>query len=64
LQYIKKGNYPGILPPRHQDYRIILYNSLFNEGHIKMNKKTPLFNLYLSSPTAVRWAGLWVFVAE
>jgi hypothetical protein len=27
--------YSGILPPRHQDYRIILYYSLFNapEAH-------------------------------
>ena len=42
-------------PNGHQDYRIILYNNLFNE-------KTPLFNLYLSSPPVVRQAGLWVFV--
>jgi len=29
-----------------------------------INEKIPLFNLYSSSPPAVRRAGLWVFVAE
>jgi hypothetical protein len=48
-------NYSGILPQRHQDKRIILYNSIFNAWHIEINEKTPLFNLYSSS--------FWVFVA-
>jgi hypothetical protein len=56
-------NYSGILPQRHQDKRIILYNSIFNpdKSGLKLmslrliNEKTPLFNLYSSS--------FWVFVA-
>jgi hypothetical protein len=40
--------------PRHQDYRIILYDILFNAWNIEINEKIRLFNLYVSP--------LWVFV--
>jgi len=59
---------PG-LGQGHQDYRIIIYNSLFNpdKSGLKsmslrlINEKTPLLNLYPSSLPAVSRAG---FVAE